>query len=176
MKRRNLLLGLAAMAALATTAGAAFAATFAEDVVRQLARLGFKDITVETTLLGRIKIHATRDDGLREIVLNPRTGEILRDVWFPTDAAGQTRTVLSDIEDEGGSGSDGGGDDGDGDDGDGDDDDGDDGDGDDGGGDDGGDTPGPGGGDDGGKDGDSSGSGSGDNREDRQDRDGKRNA
>ena len=166
MKRRNLLLGLAAMAALATTAGAAFAATFAEDVVRQLARLGFKDITVETTRLGRIKIHAARDDGLREIVLNPRTGEILRDVWFPTDAAGQTRTVLSDIEDEGGSGSDGGGDDGDG----------DDGDGDDGGGDDGGDTPGPGGGDDGGKDGDSSGSGSGDNREDRQDRDGKRNA
>ena len=108
MKRRNLLLGLASAAMLAATAGAAFAASFAEDVVAQLGRLGFSNIRVGTTLLGRVKIVAARGDGTREIVLNPRTGEILRDVWFPSADGKQARSVLNDIEDddEGGNDSD----------------------------------------------------------------------
>lgn len=145
MKRRLFLFGLAASSAIVAAAAPAFAASYAEDVIAQLTKLGFSGITVETTWLGRIKIVASRSDGVREIVLNPNTGEILRDVWMPVSGGGLIRHVLDDVEDEDSGGSD------------------------DGGGDD---NSGSGGGDDGGGD-DSSGSGSGDDdgmdQEDRED-------
>ena len=109
MKRRLFLFGLATTSVLAAVAGPALAASYAEDVVAQLNQLGFSEITVETTWLGRIKIVATRTDGVREIVLNPRTGEILRDVWMPVSGDGEVRNVLDDVKD-GGLGGDGGGD------------------------------------------------------------------
>jgi hypothetical protein len=99
MKRRDFLLAGLSAATLVSSAAAAFAVSYAEDVVNQLARLGFSDITVQTTLLGRIKILATRSDGMREIVLNPRTGEILRDVWFAS-GGGNVRRVLDDVSDD----------------------------------------------------------------------------
>lgn len=99
MNRRQLLTGLVTTAALAA-AGPAFALSYAEDVVKQLTKLGFLEIHVETTLLGRVRIVAERSDGMREIVLNPRTGEILRDVWTPS-AGGAVRNVLADVEDDG---------------------------------------------------------------------------
>jgi uncharacterized membrane protein YgcG len=102
MKRRLFLLGLTASASVLMTNGAALAASFSEDVVAQLVQLGFSDITAETTLLGRIRIVARRGDGVREIVLNPRTGEVLRDTWLPSAGSATTRrTVISDVADSG---------------------------------------------------------------------------
>lgn len=99
MERRQFLLGLTASVALLASGGMAFAASFSEDVVAQLVRLGFSDITAETTLLGRVRILAHRGDGVREIVLNPRTGEVLRDTWMPVAGGSATRTVISDVAD-----------------------------------------------------------------------------
>ncbi len=79
MKRRLFLsLGLAAV----FSGRAAFARSFAESVVAQLKKQGYRHVRVERTLLGRTRILAERNGGQREIILNPRTGEILRDLWI----------------------------------------------------------------------------------------------
>ena len=168
MKRRDFLVGLASVTTLVATVDSALAASYTEDVVAQLVKLGFSDITASTTLLGRVRILATRADGVREIILNPRTGEILRDTWISSLTDGAPRTVLNDVDD--------GQDDGSGRNGDDSDDSGDDSGGDDSGDDSGGDDSG--GGDDnsgrGGADDDNSGSGGGgdDKSDDRDGRDG----
>ena len=82
MDRRSFLLGLGCSVALA---GHAAAATFQDAVVAQLRDQGYSDIVVERTLLGRIRIVAVLGDSRREIILNPRTGEVLRDVVFTTN-------------------------------------------------------------------------------------------
>jgi hypothetical protein len=134
------------------------AASYADQVIAQLTKLGFSGISVEATWLGRIRIVGKRADGMREIVLNPRTGEILRDVWSPVSGSSARRLVIDDVEDDGDHDNDGGG----GDDG-GDDSGSDSGSHDDGGSDD---NSGSGSGDDGG---DSDNSGSGSDGEDRND-------
>lgn len=140
--------------ALAAPAPAA-AATVTEQIVAQLADQGFKRIRVSRTLLGRARIVATSRDYSREIVVNPATGEILRDYIRPLRrGAGATPTapqIVDPYEDEGegGSGLGGSGSGRDDDDEDDDDDEGDD---DDGEG--GGDNSGPGGGGDSGSGGD----------------------
>lgn len=78
MNRRIFLSATLAAALLA--AGPAFA-DFEDQVRRQLQQQGFKQIDVSSTLLGRTRIFASKKDGSREIILNPRTGEILRDMW-----------------------------------------------------------------------------------------------
>ena len=89
MKRRQLLTGiLGAMGVQMLTALPALSQTFVEQVVTQLRAQGFQSIEVERTLLGRTRIAAHRTDGSREIVLNPNTGEILRDLW--TSTSGRT--------------------------------------------------------------------------------------
>lgn len=111
MNRRQVVKGLTATAALLLTGSAAFAASFADDVVSQLAAQGFYNITVETTWLGRVRIVADRGDGKREIILNPRTGEILRDSW-QSAGGGSVKPIIDDIGDDAGgdnSGSDGAG-------------------------------------------------------------------
>lgn len=110
MKRRQFLLGLAGTTALAALAGPALAVSYADQVISQLTKLGFSGISVETTWLGRIRIVGTRGDGMREIILNPRTGEILRDVWSPVSSDGVRRLVLDDVEDGGDDGNDNDGD------------------------------------------------------------------
>ena len=82
MDRRRFLLGLGCSVALA---GHAAAATFQDAVVAQLRDQGYSDIVVERTLLGRIRIVAVLGDTRREIILNPRTGEVLRDVVFTSN-------------------------------------------------------------------------------------------
>ncbi|MGQ0610185.1 MAG: hypothetical protein ACT4N9_03640 [Paracoccaceae bacterium] len=67
------------------SASVAAAETYADLIVRQLVDQGYANVTVETTLLGRVRIRAEGEYGLREIILNPRTGEILRDLWFDHD-------------------------------------------------------------------------------------------
>ena len=101
MKRRDFLCGMAAGLAVG---GPALAEGVADSIVRQLKRLGFRSIVQERTLLGRVRITAQRNDGLREIIVNPNTGEILRDLWTP--AGGGSGVAI--IDDRGGkSGKDG---------------------------------------------------------------------
>jgi hypothetical protein len=61
---------------------------FADSVVDQLRRQGFSRISVGRTLLGRTQIVAEGNGGRREIILNPRTGEILRDLWQSNSNSG----------------------------------------------------------------------------------------
>lgn len=53
-------------------------------------------ISVSSTLLGRARIVATSQDGYREIIVNPRTGEILRDVWLSLEGTSGPLIVGSD--------------------------------------------------------------------------------
>ena len=86
----------------------AHAANFADQVARQLRNQGYREVVVATTLLGRARITGTRHGGTREIILNPKTGEILRDLWVAADGSSGGISIV----DDGGSGN--GGDDDDG--------------------------------------------------------------
>ena len=77
----------------AATARTAMAGTVQESIVAQLRDQGFRSIRVSKTLLGRVRIQATSDKYSREIILNPRTGEILRDYWTTLDGAAATGGV-----------------------------------------------------------------------------------
>lgn len=67
----------------AVLAGPAMAGDLDEALVAQLQDQGYSGITVGHTLLGRLRIVAQRDGMQREIVVNPYTGEILRDYLSP---------------------------------------------------------------------------------------------
>ena len=60
--------------------GAARAETVAETVTRQLQAQGYTSVDSSYTWLGRLRIFARQGDLRREIVINPNTGEILRDL------------------------------------------------------------------------------------------------
>jgi len=51
-----------------------------ETVVSELADQGYEVARVSRTFWGRVKIVARKDDLEREVILNPKTGEILRDL------------------------------------------------------------------------------------------------
>lgn len=91
MRRRDLIIGLVAMLA-AAPAAAQNAAV--ERITRELRGLGYSQISVERTLLGRARIVADGPDASREIIVNPNTGEILRDLWIPRNAAGTSGELL----------------------------------------------------------------------------------
>jgi hypothetical protein len=84
MNRRRVLLMAAALLVGSTTLARA---DEVGDIVRWLRGLGFDEIATARSLLGRVQIRATGAIGTRELVVNPRTGEILRDVWI--DASGK---------------------------------------------------------------------------------------
>lgn len=83
--------------ALAATSGRAGAAGYADDVAAQLTKQGFRKISTTTTWLGRVRITAERKDGRREIVLNPRTGEILRDQWTLLRDPAAAKPIIDDV-------------------------------------------------------------------------------
>lgn len=58
-----------------------------ERILNDLKRLGYQNVSVESTLLRRTRILAQSDEALREIIVNPNTGEILRDLWTPIKKA-----------------------------------------------------------------------------------------
>lgn len=59
-----------------------------EDIIEDLREdWGFERIDATTSLLGRVQIRAVNAAWVREMVVNPRTGEVLRDVWF--DSSGK---------------------------------------------------------------------------------------
>lgn len=63
-------------------------------IARDLSRQGYREIEVTRTWLGRIRIEAKSATGEREIVVNPRTGEILRDYWEVEDEGEDHRRGL----------------------------------------------------------------------------------
>ena len=71
-------LSVAAATGLAMMAGASFASPV-DTVVSQLHTMGYANISVTRTMLGRARIVAEKDNHAREIVIHPRSGEILRD-------------------------------------------------------------------------------------------------
>ncbi len=62
---------------------AAYANGFVDAIVKQLKRQGFIELRVENTWLGRVRIVGHTAEGTREIIVNPNSGEILRDLWSP---------------------------------------------------------------------------------------------
>lgn len=103
----SLVLGTAVLAA-----GPAMA-DYTDQVKKQLRSQGFGRIEVSSTMLGRTRILASNKTGQREIILNPRTGEILRDMW--TASSGGNGPVIAGSHDSGtntSGGDDGGTDDG----------------------------------------------------------------
>ena len=93
MKRREFLTGIAVGLALASPAAAQ---DIVDSILGQLRKQGYRSIVQERTLLGRVRIVADRKDGEREIILNPRTGEILRDLWIPVDGGSGTVHIIDD--------------------------------------------------------------------------------
>ena len=75
---------------IASVASAQIPARFADDpiilkIADQLAEQGFEIIEVKITLLGRYRIEAIAPGYIREIVLAPGAGTILRDHWRETE-------------------------------------------------------------------------------------------
>ena len=102
MKRRDFVLGVALLA----LAAPAQANGIVDALVAELRAAGYTRIEVGQTWLGRTRIVAEGARGEREIVVNPRTGEVLRDLRDDDD----------DDDDDSGRGRGRGGDDDDGDD------------------------------------------------------------
>lgn len=70
--------------AFALVLGGGVAMAQQDHVAALIARLrdeGYTRIRAKRTWLGRVQIRARKDDIRREIVMNPVTGEILRDYW-----------------------------------------------------------------------------------------------
>lgn len=69
----------------------ALAESVAETVKRQLREQGYQRIETSYTWLGRLRVNAVQGDMRREIVINPNTGEILRDyeAMIPRMAKGE---------------------------------------------------------------------------------------
>ena len=79
--------GILAFAAAALMAGPSHAQNYEADIMAQLRDQGYVGITLSHTWLGRTRIVATLHGDLREIVFDPNTGEILRDL---------SRTLMAD--------------------------------------------------------------------------------
>lgn len=70
---------LLSAALLISSAGPLGAESRAQSIARQLNQQGYSEITVSRTWLGRMRIEAQKGEVEREIIVNRRTGEILRD-------------------------------------------------------------------------------------------------
>ena len=102
--RRAFMIVLAVVTALGLAAPV-MAATAADQIVTQLRDQGFTQIEVEKTWLGRTRIVAERKDASREIILNPGTGEIFRDLGLPKGGNGSPKVKIGRDDDNDGSGS-----------------------------------------------------------------------
>jgi hypothetical protein len=80
---RRLLFALA----LSLAASPVLAADVVSAWIRQLSLDGYEEMTVSRTWLGRTRIVAERGEVHREIILNTRTGEVLRDYSRSNDGS-----------------------------------------------------------------------------------------
>ena len=91
MTRSSLIFAAALGIALA---GPVQAQDYVGDITGQLRDLGFEQIEVRQTLLGRARIIARSAEGQREIILNPNNGEILRDFWQASPGKSATSRLV----------------------------------------------------------------------------------
>ncbi len=103
---RKSFFGFLVVCALAIGTVPAFANQAQDQIIRQLRQQGFEIQAVNTTLLRRVRIVAVSPTYTREVVFNPRTGEILRDHW---EEIGNRRGRGNDDDDGGSRGGGGGG-------------------------------------------------------------------
>jgi len=114
MHRRELLKYGAAAITLLVTAAPVLGAGLADQFSAELKAAGYKDIRVSRTLLGRMRVIGMRGGFKREIVFDPRTGEILRDLTVKVGSGfgwGSDSSSSSDSSGSSGSGSSGSSDD-----------------------------------------------------------------
>ncbi|MGR3342444.1 MAG: hypothetical protein ACU0DI_04330 [Paracoccaceae bacterium] len=98
LRREFILLGAAAIAVPA----AAQTNSFVDALVLMLQEQGYKQFRISRTWLGRLRIRAISDMSRREIIMNPRTGEILRDYWELIGAEGESKSGLFKPDDDDG--------------------------------------------------------------------------
>ncbi len=117
MERRAFLAGIVAVLA---SPAAAQPASVTDQIIAMLRNQGYTEIRISRTWLGRVRILALSDQYWREIIISPRTGEILRDFWEPVAPDGSSpsgyfdREELEDDDDDDDSGDRSGDDDSDG--------------------------------------------------------------
>ncbi len=99
--------GLALVVVLPGAAGAG-GPDYAKEVEKELSKEGYTHMTVGRTWLGRIHILAKSKTAVREIVVNPHNGEILRDYTSLRDAGTAKEDILGGTEASDGHGGDGG--------------------------------------------------------------------
>lgn len=87
MDRRAFLNMLAGTMVVATSVPA-FASDPVQAAIARLQAEGFRKIAAERTFLGRVRITAERRGQSREVVLDPRSGEVLRDLTRVSDSDG----------------------------------------------------------------------------------------
>ncbi|MFV0299943.1 MAG: hypothetical protein ACK5IP_03510 [Paracoccus sp. (in: a-proteobacteria)] len=98
MRLCRYLTALLLVLALGLAGGAAQAAPddYAAQVVRQLSDQGYRQIEVRRSLLGKLIVTGSRPGLKREIVIDPRNGELLRDLVRRSGGAlGGVKPVLS---------------------------------------------------------------------------------
>jgi hypothetical protein len=101
MKRRSFIQGLLTVAVLDLGfAGMAKAEPLTDEVIRTLQRSGYGNIQVQRTWLGRLRAIGSNGSKTREIIVNGRTGEVLRDVVISRDASGNATSGYSDSNDD----------------------------------------------------------------------------
>ncbi|NVO25115.1 hypothetical protein [Donghicola mangrovi] len=88
---------------------AAHAQSVKDEIIADLVKDGYTEITVSRTLLGRLRFIGVGQNGTREVVVQPSNGAILRDHVDDDDDERTARTSGND--DRGGSGSTAGSDD-----------------------------------------------------------------
>lgn len=93
--------------------GVALADPFTDRITDQLRQQGYGEIVVTRTFLGRYRIVATTDRTEREIIVNPGTGEILRDYIEDKDNDSASSGLFSLFDRLGGDDGDDGGEEGD---------------------------------------------------------------
>ncbi|MEL6516948.1 MAG: hypothetical protein AAFQ39_04470, partial [Pseudomonadota bacterium] len=82
---RSLLLILCLAVMLSAAAAQTQVPAVAQSVIEDLQAQGYGEIEITRTFLGRLRIVAEGPLGEREIVLNPRSGVILRDTFYRED-------------------------------------------------------------------------------------------
>ncbi len=85
--------GLAILAVSAAMTTAAFATPMQDQVTQALVAQGYEVVMVHRTLLGRVRIVAETAGLCREIVINPYTGEVLRDYSVMLVTADDSRSI-----------------------------------------------------------------------------------
>ena len=87
------ILALSVLIALAPLAASADGDVVRDRLIEELTEEGYQEIRISKTLLGRMRFVATKPRFRREIVVNPRTGVILRDYIRVVNSGGNGGSI-----------------------------------------------------------------------------------